>query len=101
MANLGIKLKNFFRFKFIMRVNKKENKRVAQSLRLSHSFIYFYPMKQIIILLLLTPVITKAQVNETMLNENIQSVMPKVVEWRRHFHQNPELSNREYKLPIA
>jgi len=80
-----------------MRVNKKGNKRVAQPLRLSHSFIYFYPMKQIIILLLLTPVITKAQVNETTLNENIQSVMPKVVEWRRHFHQNPELSNREYK----
>ncbi len=23
--------------------------------------------------------------------------MPKVIEWRRHFHQNPELSNREYK----
>jgi amidohydrolase len=22
---------------------------------------------------------------------------PKVVEWRRHFHQNPELSNREFK----
>ena len=23
--------------------------------------------------------------------------MPKVIEWRRHFHQYPELSNREYK----
>ena len=25
----------------------------------------------------------------------IKDVTPKVVEWRRHFHQNPELSNRE------
>lgn len=24
-------------------------------------------------------------------------VMPKVIEWRRHLHQNPELSNREFK----
>ena len=24
-------------------------------------------------------------------------VEPKVIEWRRHFHQNPELSNREFK----
>ncbi|HEX5151190.1 MAG TPA: amidohydrolase [Parafilimonas sp.] len=54
-------------------------------------------MKQVIILLLLIPVITKAQVNETTLNENVQSAIPKVVEWRRQFHQNPELSNREYK----
>src|SRR6187397_3143830 len=58
---------------------------------------YFYRMKHIITLLLLIPVITKAQVNEATLNDNIQSVMPKVIEWRRHFHQNPELSNREYK----
>jgi amidohydrolase len=25
----------------------------------------------------------------------VKTVSPKVVEWRRHFHQNPELSNRE------
>lgn len=24
-------------------------------------------------------------------------ILPKVIEWRRYFHQNPELSNREYK----
>lgn len=24
-------------------------------------------------------------------------IEPKVIEWRRHFHQNPELSNREFK----
>ena len=26
-----------------------------------------------------------------------QKVMPQVIEWRRHIHQNPELSNREFK----
>lgn len=25
----------------------------------------------------------------------VKEVMPKVIEWRRHFHQNPELSNQE------
>ncbi|HMS08607.1 MAG TPA: hypothetical protein PKE66_03910, partial [Pyrinomonadaceae bacterium] len=24
-------------------------------------------------------------------------LMPKVIEWRRHIHQNPELGNREFK----
>jgi len=54
-------------------------------------------MKQSIILFLLLPAFAHAQYNEAALNENIKSIMPKVVEWRRHFHQNPELSNREYK----
>ena len=27
----------------------------------------------------------------------ISDVEPKVIEWRRHFHENPELSNREFK----
>jgi len=31
------------------------------------------------------------------INKNVQDVMLKVIEWRRHFHQNPELSNHEYK----
>jgi amidohydrolase len=54
-------------------------------------------MKQSIILFLLLPAFAYTQTNEAALNENIQVIMPKVVEWRRHFHQNPELSNREYK----
>jgi len=54
-------------------------------------------MKQAIILFLLIPAIIHAQTNEAALNENIKAIMPKVIEWRRHFHQNPELSNREYK----
>src|SRR6478609_339340 len=54
-------------------------------------------MKQAITLFLFIPAIIHAQTNETGLNENIKAIMPKVVEWRRHFHQNPELSTREYK----
>ena len=27
----------------------------------------------------------------------VTETMPKVVEWRRDFHKNPELSNREFK----
>ena len=30
------------------------------------------------------------------LEKDIAGVEPKVIEWRRHFHQNPELSNREF-----
>lgn len=31
------------------------------------------------------------------LEEKIDAVMPKVVEWRRDFHQHPELSNQEFR----
>ena len=27
----------------------------------------------------------------------VKDITPKLVEWRRHFHQYPELSNREFK----
>ncbi len=29
--------------------------------------------------------------------EDIEAIAPKVIEWRRDFHQNPELSNREFR----
>ncbi|WP_019676516.1 amidohydrolase [Arsukibacterium perlucidum] len=31
------------------------------------------------------------------LAQNIQNVMPKVIDWRRDIHQHPELSNREFR----
>lgn len=37
-----------------------------------------------------------AQVN-SVLDKQVQAVASKVVNWRRHLHQNPELSNREFK----
>ncbi|NNF33320.1 MAG: amidohydrolase [Saprospiraceae bacterium] len=33
----------------------------------------------------------------TMINSRSEAIESQVVEWRRHLHANPELSNREYK----
>ncbi len=30
-------------------------------------------------------------------NAAVEKIMPKIVQWRRHIHENPELSNREFK----
>ena len=31
------------------------------------------------------------------INAATEKIMPKLVKWRRHIHENPELSNREFK----
>jgi len=41
------------------------------------------------------PGAASAQAND--LDQRIQAVMPKVIEWRRDIHQHPELSNREVR----
>src|SRR4030095_2626597 len=56
-------------------------------------------MKQLI-LLLLFPVFAYTQTLDSSIAKNVRDIMPKVVEWRRHFHQNPELSTREYKTGV-
>lgn len=33
---------------------------------------------------------------QSNLQKDIENIEPKIIEWRRHFHQNPELSNREF-----
>ena len=33
---------------------------------------------------------------QTSVDEDINNIESKVIEWRRDFHQNPELSNREF-----
>ena len=41
-----------------------------------------------------------AQVNsklQSSIDKMAKDIEPKLIEWRRHFHQNPELSNREVK----
>ncbi|WP_136481198.1 amidohydrolase [Cognatitamlana onchidii] len=35
--------------------------------------------------------------SQSTLEQQFIDIEPKVIAWRRHFHQNPELSNREYK----
>ena len=44
------------------------------------------------------PLIGSAQTDLTAkISERAAGVLPKVIEWRRHIHQNPEQSNREFK----
>jgi len=57
--------------------------------------------KNIVIgLLLLQAAALSAQVSPAMqarLDQQVKALEPKLIEWRRHFHQFPELSNRETK----
>lgn len=55
-------------------------------------------MRKIISLSLLLSAIqvVVAQTN-TALEQQVKAVYPKLIEWRRHIHENPELGNREYK----
>lgn len=48
----------------------------------------------LIILLLSMPIF--AQMDSSLLKD-IDAIESKVIDWRHHFHQNPELSNREFK----
>jgi amidohydrolase len=45
----------------------------------------------------LLPLFAQAQVSPGQLDLLASEVQPQVIEWRRWFHQNPELSNREFK----
>ncbi|NND89058.1 MAG: amidohydrolase, partial [Flavobacteriaceae bacterium] len=38
-----------------------------------------------------------AQNSQSSLADDIDAIEQKVIDWRHHFHQNPELSNREFK----
>ena len=50
-------------------------------------------MKKIVLLVLILSInFTFAQIETDIIN-----IEQKVIEWRHHFHQNPELSNREFK----
>lgn len=54
----------------------------------------------LVFLFLLVASVTTAQVNpklQAKIEQEAKAIEPKLIEWRRHFHQNPELSNRETK----
>lgn len=34
---------------------------------------------------------------QQLIDQKSKTLLPKVIEWRRHIHQNPELGNREFK----
>ena len=50
-----------------------------------------------LIALFIIPSLSISQDLHKIALEKAEAIEEKVVEWRRHFHQNPELSNREYK----
>ena len=57
-------------------------------------------LKKLICLLFLVPFATQAQVTSGQLDQLASEAQPQVVEWRRWFHQNPELSNREFNTSV-
>ncbi|MGD8346038.1 MAG: amidohydrolase [Lysobacterales bacterium] len=54
-------------------------------------------MKNIWLVLLLFPLSVSAGITPEEIDELAAEIQPQVVEWRRWFHQNPELGNREFK----
>ena len=50
----------------------------------------------IVITLLLLPAALQAEISSDQLDRLSSDIQPQVVEWRRWFHANPELSNREF-----
>ena len=47
--------------------------------------------------LLLFSISSNAQNVQQLIDQKAKGILPKVIEWRRHIHQNPELGNREFK----
>ncbi|MGA1761866.1 MAG: amidohydrolase [Gammaproteobacteria bacterium] len=54
-------------------------------------------MKKILASMLFISTFTFSQSLSEQLENDIDGLMTKVIEWRQHFHQYPELSNREFK----
>jgi amidohydrolase len=52
--------------------------------------------RTLLCLLILLPVSVLAQISPQQLDELASEAQPQVVQWRRWFHENPELSNREF-----
>ena len=48
-------------------------------------------------ILLLISINTIAQITPAIIDQKAKAIQPKLVEWRRHIHQNPELGNHEFK----
>ena len=54
-------------------------------------------MKQLIPILLLLLVFTPRIFATPNVQKMVDDIEPKVIKWRHHLHQNPELSNREFE----
>lgn len=57
-------------------------------------------MNRLFLLFLCCPLLGLGQVNTALqikINQQVKEIEPKLIEWRRQFHQYPELSNKEFK----
>jgi len=67
------------------------------------SFVYssqiILSMRKLIsaLLIMLAGYNASAQTIQQQIDQKAKTILPKLIEWRRHIHQNPELGNREYK----
>jgi len=55
-----------------------------------------FMFRTLLCLLILLPVSVLAQISPKQLDKLASATQPQVVQWRRWFHENPELSNREF-----
>jgi amidohydrolase len=58
-------------------------------------------MKKLLSLfLIISPILCFAQVSPVLqakIDQQVKTIEPKIIEWRRYFHEHPELSNQEFK----
>ena len=48
-------------------------------------------------LLMCSPVFAQTSELKKIIDDRADEIEQEVIEWRRHFHENPELSNREFE----
>ena len=56
-----------------------------------------YPTIWLLLLGLCFTISSSAQNLQQQIDQKAKTVLPKVIEWRRHIHQYPELGNHEFK----
>ncbi|HVK47264.1 MAG TPA: amidohydrolase, partial [Pseudobacter sp.] len=57
----------------------------------------FFQAAFLLLLLIFISTIADAQPTTASIHSKAEALKPQLIEWRRHIHQNPELSNREVK----
>lgn len=60
--------------------------KMSRNLKLLAGFLFFASQSLI-----------AQQPDAALIQKKAQEILPKLIEWRRHLHQNPELGNREFK----
>src|SRR6266498_6058210 len=64
---------------------------------LSSAKLFWMKKLTTLITMILSLQVFSQQKISSLIDQKAMAVQSKLVEWRRHIHQHPELSNREYK----